>query len=102
MGQFRLRGPPGKEGQEEREKVLPSDVFEFEDDRRRYSVSERCYDLVVITDDNPPPPRHYVVTRFDDGEQVRVNEDRYATRVMAQDEIRDKALQRFKERDQAK
>ncbi len=82
--------------------ALPSDAFEFEDDGRRYSVSEPCFDVVIITDDNPPPPRHYVVTRLDDGEQVRVDEDRYATGVMTQDEIRDKALQRFKERDQAK
>ena len=93
--------PPGKEG-EERKKALPSDAQEFKDDGRHYSVSEPCFDVVVLTDDNPPPPGHHVVTRLDDGVQVRVDEDRYETRPLTQDEIKDKALQLFRKRDQAK
>lgn len=91
--------PLGKEEQRKGRKGLPSDAFEFKDHGRRYRVSEPLFDVVVRTGDNPLPPRYYLVTRFDDGVQVRVDGDRYVTQVMTQDEIKDKALQLFKDLD---
>ena len=78
---------------------MTSEPFKFE---VGYGVSGPLFGLDNVAGDNPQSPRYYLVTRSHDGAEVKAYEDQHATRFMTEDEIKDKALQLFRERDQTK